>query len=771
MKRLEAFPMDRVRLVKGSLAYRKTMKNVEYMFGMDPDRLLYNFRRVAGLDTLGAEPYGSWEAWDFPMAGHFTGHYITALCRLSVVLKTVEPFRAQQCRERAEYFVNAVRECQDSLAKTEEHAGYVAGVPSSRLDWLEACNFQGTHYVPYYNYHKLLMGLISAYQCLGSQTALEIAKGLADYFVWRIGRLPKEQVARMINTRWYNGDSYVFHQEFGGIGDALLLLYEITGEERYLSLAKVFDRDSFREMLVQDRDLLGYYAHHANTEIPVVMAMARYYDITGEEEYRSGTLNFMNWMRTGHQIATGGVSGRAAYPHPVDYDGELFEFPGMLYKHTSKNSGESCCSHNLNELSRELLEWTGDPVWAAEYDKRFVNAVLSQQHSRTGGFVYNLCVGQGKHKDHSVDGFFCCNGSGVEYHTGMLDGIYFQGEGGLWIARYFESDLCWPERGMVLRQRTAYPDSGTVRMEIQMQHPAEFPLHLMMPEWMDRCEIRVNGELCSADVCPGRFLTLSRLWQDGDCVELNFNYTIRIELMDDRREMAAVYYGPQLLVACTKGFAVFSGTAQQLKESLQPAAVPCEFQALLTTGKVAFKPLSHVDDEEYNGYTIVSRPPEKVFTDSVVLADIQSETAHSFACSASETGEYHGLAWRESDRLGWLCYTLRVKPGQKMYLHCIYSGDEPFGELSLEETRKKSRLFFLEAQDGDRWAVFGAQTLAKEKSGGWYDINYPIPEELTRGREQIVIRFRGAAFESNEPSAAGKLFGEISAYYYPDSGV
>ena len=47
--------LDKVRFEKNSYYFFLQKVNLDYMMGLDKDRLLYNYRRIAGLDTKGAQ--------------------------------------------------------------------------------------------------------------------------------------------------------------------------------------------------------------------------------------------------------------------------------------------------------------------------------------------------------------------------------------------------------------------------------------------------------------------------------------------------------------------------------------------------------------------------------------------------------------------------------------------------------------------------------------------------------------------------------------------
>ncbi|MEO6090573.1 MAG: beta-L-arabinofuranosidase domain-containing protein [Umezawaea sp.] len=75
-----------------------------------PDRMLRSFRVNAGLDHKGARPIGDWESPDGNLRGHYTGHFLTLLAQSCA--STGE----QVYRDKLDYMVTALGECQDALA-------------------------------------------------------------------------------------------------------------------------------------------------------------------------------------------------------------------------------------------------------------------------------------------------------------------------------------------------------------------------------------------------------------------------------------------------------------------------------------------------------------------------------------------------------------------------------------------------------------------------------------------------------------------------------
>ncbi|WP_200824189.1 beta-L-arabinofuranosidase domain-containing protein [Nonomuraea solani] len=74
------------------------------------DRMLANFRANAGLDTLGAQPPGSWDDATGNLRGHYSGHFLSALAL--AYAGSGDAFY----KDKVDYMVKALGECQDALA-------------------------------------------------------------------------------------------------------------------------------------------------------------------------------------------------------------------------------------------------------------------------------------------------------------------------------------------------------------------------------------------------------------------------------------------------------------------------------------------------------------------------------------------------------------------------------------------------------------------------------------------------------------------------------
>jgi hypothetical protein len=69
---LKEVSLHDVRLDLSSLHWRAQQTNLEYLLLLDVDRLVWSFRKTAGLPTPG-KAYGGWEAPNIELRGHFVG--------------------------------------------------------------------------------------------------------------------------------------------------------------------------------------------------------------------------------------------------------------------------------------------------------------------------------------------------------------------------------------------------------------------------------------------------------------------------------------------------------------------------------------------------------------------------------------------------------------------------------------------------------------------------------------------------------------------------
>src|SRR5690606_12879569 len=276
------FELGDVRLLDGPFK-AASERNAQYLLRLEPDRLLHNTLKYAGLEPKG-ERYGGWEARG--IAGHTLGHYLTALA---------QQFAASgdaRFRERLDYVVAEMARAQEAYGD-----GYVGALPPLELATLRGLRegrvepenpfvFAGGAWVPWYTQHKVLAGLRDAWVIAGSAQAGEVALALADWVVAVTSPLSEADMQKMLSV------------EHGGMSAVLMDLYARTGETRYRRAAERFQHHAVLDPLRAGRDAL--VGLHANTQIPKITGAALSYEVTGAPDGRTIAETFWDTVTGRH---------------------------------------------------------------------------------------------------------------------------------------------------------------------------------------------------------------------------------------------------------------------------------------------------------------------------------------------------------------------------------------------------------------------------------------------------------------------------------------
>ncbi|MEZ4669435.1 MAG: glycoside hydrolase family 127 protein [Anaerolineae bacterium] len=510
---VQPFTLQQVRLLEG--VFKEAMlRDQRFLLELEPDRLLRMFRVNVGLPST-AEPYGGWESPDCELRGHSLGHYMSACSLLfasggDAALKT-----------RVEYLVAELAKCQAAGPTQGFNAGFLSAYPESFFDRVDERN---PVWAPYYTLHKILAGLVDAYRYCGSQQALDVLKGIADWLIFRVGRLTLEQFQISLLN------------EPGGVNEPLADLYAITGEQKYLDLSLAFNHEQVLDPLAHGEDHLDRF--HANTQIPKAIAVARQYELTGEKRLHDIARFFWERVALHRSYVIGGHS-----------DDELFFPVDRFAQHLSTVTAETCNTYNMLKLTRHLFVWEPDAQLMDYYERALYNHILASQDPETGMMTYFVSLKPGHVKiyntrDHS---FWCCTGTGMENHAKYGDTIYFHDDASLYVNLFIASELNWAEKRIVLRQETRFPEQDTTSMTLHCQQPTKVALKIRYPTWAAGLTVSVNGQPQTISATPGSYVSIEREWQDGDRVEVKLPMSLHIENLPGTDDMVALLYGPLVL--------------------------------------------------------------------------------------------------------------------------------------------------------------------------------------------------------------------------------
>ena len=486
-----------------------------YLLQLEPDRMVHNFRVNAGLQPK-APVYGGWESvepWVWIRChGHTLGHYLTAAACM------FESTGDARFAERVDYIVTELAECQ---AKT---GGWLAAFPDGIAPLtlsVEGKEFAG---VPWYTVHKVLAGLRDAHLHRGSTQALEVWVKFSDWIDELTRGVPLADFQKMLD------------REHGGMNEVCADLFAITNQPRHLELANRFCHLAFLNPLADGKDALD--GLHANTQIPKVIGFERIDAVAGNPRFRRAADFFWDTVVNQRSYATGGHGDLEHFFPKGEYAKRL----------ASGKTMETCCTHNMMRLTRSL--YSRDPAvrFYDYFEKALFNGILASQDPETGMNTYFQSTRPGYvrlyHKP--FDAFWCCTGSGIENHARYGESIYAFDDRTLFVNLFLASSLNWAEGKVKVRQETKFPDADSTRLIFDDAGSEALSLAIRQPAWCPVMTVSVNGRAARARR-PGEYFKLERRFRNGDIVEVRVPMTLRIEMLPDDAEHAALVYGPIVL--------------------------------------------------------------------------------------------------------------------------------------------------------------------------------------------------------------------------------
>ncbi|GIE90050.1 beta-L-arabinofuranosidase domain-containing protein [Actinoplanes regularis] len=602
-----AFPLTAVRLGSGPFA-DNAGRTQTYLRFLDSDRLLHMFRVTAGLASS-ATPCGGWESPTTELRGHSIGHVLSALAQAYASTGDTA------FKTKGDYLVTQLALCQKSN-------GYLSAYPESFFDRLEGGQ---SVWAPYYTLHKIVAGLLDMYQLAGNVQARTVLERKATWVQSRNSVLTYAQRQQVLRT------------EFGGIGETLFNLYQITENAAHLTTAQYFDHAQILDPLAANTDALAGF--HANTQIPKAIAAIRGFHATGTTRYRDIAVNFWNFVVRQHSYAIGGNS-----------NGEYFQAPNRIASELSDTTCECCNSYNMLKLTRQLF--FTDPSRAAEwmdfYEKALYNHLLGAQNpsSAHGFHCYYVPLRAGGIKSYSndYDNFTCCHGTGMETNTKYVDSIYFYNGDTLYVNLFIASTLTWPGRGITIQQTTTYPETSTSRLTVTGS--GQIDLRIRIPSWTTGAQVRVNGTLTGTPA-PGSYLAISRTWASGDTVDISLPMALTQEATPDNSAVRAVKHGP-IVLAGQFGTQNLTALPALNPANLTATGVPLEY----TTGSVLLRPFYKTHGQRYSVYwSVSSTPPLPAFVAHYPF-DETSGTTVTDATGNGRTATLAGGSTRTAGRSG-----------------------------------------------------------------------------------------------------------------------
>ena len=678
-QKIKTFPVSEVRLTTGVFKNAESLDKC-YLLGLNPDRLLAPYMKEAGLLPK-AENYPNWE--NTGLDGHIGGHYLSALSYMYASTGDAE------IKARLDYFLSEMKRCQDASGN-----GYLCGVPGGKAIWKEIKDGKinanpfglNNRWVPLYNIHKTYAGLRDAYVVAGQEDAKDMLIALTDWMMELVSGLNDEQIQDMLRS------------EHGGLNEIFADVYGITGDEKYLELAKRFSHRVVLDPLLEKKDALT--GMHANTQIPKVIGFKRIADLGSNKDWSEASEFFWNTVVNNRSVSIGGNSVREHF-HKSD------DFSSMM---TSEQGPETCNTYNMLRLTKMLYQTSANTSYMDYYERALFNHILSSQNPVQGGLVYFTPMRSGHYRVYSQpqNCFWCCVGSGMENHAKYGEMIYALRDKELIINLFIASELNWKETGMVFTQKTSFPEMESTKVVVNTSKTKKMKISFRCPEWIDkdRVAFMVNGKKVEAVLNNG-YYTLDRKWNDGDEIEMSLPMNLRAVQLPDKSSYYSFMYGPIVLAADLgkerldgqfaddsrgghiasgpqlplQGFPVIVGDENNIVSNIKKeSSDKLEFRLYGTYPSryegMTLKPFYKTHECRYmiywevvSGEELKKRQDEltkaeeqrikleKITADMVACGEQQPESDHFIEMENSVIGSEQGTPWRETR--GWFSYKMK----------------------------------------------------------------------------------------------------------------
>ncbi len=354
----------------------------------------------------------------------------------------------------------------------------------------------------------------------------------------------------------------------------LAKLYRVTGDERWLKLAKIFleargpDGTTYSQQhkpVVDQHEAVG----HAVRANYMYAGMADVAALTGDARYFAAISKIWENVVSKKLYLTGGVGALAR--------GEAY---GADYELPHDGYNETCAAIALMNWNHRMFLLTGDAKYIDVLERTAYNGFLSGVSAAGDRFFYpNPLAYDGQKKnnhDHAGRapwfGCACCPPNLMRTLAALTGYFYAVKERDLFVNFYSESvgEVKVAGTPVKLTQTTDYPWSGTIKLTISPAGATRFALKVRIPGWTQGRPVpsdlyTYTSEPGGARVLLGRepvtvapdhgYVTIDREWREGDTVTLEFPLRVQVVKGHDAimatRGQAALERGP--VVYCVEG--------------------------------------------------------------------------------------------------------------------------------------------------------------------------------------------------------------------------
>lgn len=746
----DEFPLSEVTLLDGPLKHARDL-NIKTLLQYDCDRLMAPYRKEAGLE-MKAKSYPNWDGLD----GHVGGHYLSAMAINAATGN-------EECRRRMEYIISEIALCAE--ANNRNHPdwgkGYMGGMPNSQNIWstFKEGNFRiyNSSWAPFYNLHKMYAGLRDAWLYCGSEQAKTLFLQFCDWAIFITSKLSDEQMELVLNN------------EQGGMNEVLADAYAMTHEQKYLDCAMRFSHKKLLIPMSQRKDCLDNM--HANTQVPKAIGFERISELSGSEDYHTAGEFFWDIVTGERSLAFGGNSRREHFPAKDACEDFINDIDGP----------ETCNTYNMLKLTEDLHRRNPEARYADYYELATFNHILSSQHPENGGYVYFTPARPRHYRNYSApnEAMWCCVGTGMENHGKYGQFIYTHKGDALFVNLFAASQLNWKDRGIVLRQETAFPYGESSKI-IVSEGRGTFNLMIRYPGWVSPGEfsVSVNGSPVEIITGPSSYVSISRRWKKGDVVSINFPMHPSLRYLPNVPQYVAIMYGPILLgmKTGTEDMAALIADDSRFGQYASGEKLPIDKAPILISDNIPGIPsqLSPVPGKPLH-FTLATRMENKIEGELQPFFEIHDSRYMMYWLTLSENSyrQYSdNLARKEQERQALEARTVdKVQPGeQQPETDHMMESDESFKgnteNTAFRDARNGHYFSYLMKTDGlsnlklslKYWGVGEWKThefdifiddslLLSVNNTDKYHVSefktetYDIPVSMLQGRQQVRVKF------------------------------
>jgi len=449
------------------------------------------------------------------------------------------------------------------ISAAQEHDGYLTTCVTNKCTrlsgWWGKGRWDKINSHELYNCGHLYEAAVAHFQATGKRTLLNVAIKNADLICTVFGPAPNQ-----------------IHRPSGHpiVEMALAKLFKITGNKKYLDLAKYFVEETGRgtdghrlseysqdHMPILKQDEIKGHAVRAGYLYSGVADVA---SLTNDTAYFHALTRIWDNMAGKKLYITGGIGSRA--------QGEGFGPDYELNNHTAYC--ETCAAIANVYWNQRMFLATGDAKYIDVLERALYNGVISGVSLSGNKFFYdNPLESMGQHERQAWFGCACCPGNITRFIASVPTYMYAVQGNSVFVNLYTQSHgkVEVGKNIVEISQVSQYPWDGNIRITVNPTTSGTFSVKLRIPGWAENepvptdlykftqkavkeYEIFVNGKPEKVSKVNG-YVSINRLWKKGDVVELNLPMPVRRiqandQVIDDRGKLA-IERGP--IVYCIEG--------------------------------------------------------------------------------------------------------------------------------------------------------------------------------------------------------------------------